>query len=323
MCRHLAYLGPPVTLASLALDPPHSLYRQSWAPTDMRAGGTVNADGFGLGWYPPELPAESPKAHVGNAGRAEASAERVSDAHSADAAAGRAGDARGAGSSAGEAHAGSAPTSSSSTPAPSGPAGAGGRGGPVRYRRSVPIWADENLPGLAGSIRSGAVLAAVRNGTTGMPLGEGAAAPFVHGRWLFSHNGLVRGWPGSMAKLAEGLPVTDLLTLDAPVDSALLWALILNRLTDGVAAAEAVASVVREVEAAAPGSRLNILLTDGEQLVATTWTHALWVKQTDNSVAVSSEPWSTDDPTWTELPDRTLLTATRYSCSTTPMEGRQ
>ncbi|MBB5836977.1 putative glutamine amidotransferase [Kribbella italica] len=123
-----------------------------------------------------------------------------------------------------------------------------------------------------------------------------------------------------MAKLAEGLPVTDLLTMDATVDSALLWALIVNRLELGPA--EAVASVVREVEAAAPGSRLNVLLTDGEQLVATTWTHSLWVKQTDDSVTVSSEPWSTGDG-WRELPDRTLLTATRYSCSTTPMEGRQ
>jgi glutamine amidotransferase len=29
MCRHLAYLGPPVTLASLVLDPDHSIYEQS------------------------------------------------------------------------------------------------------------------------------------------------------------------------------------------------------------------------------------------------------------------------------------------------------
>ena len=51
MCRHLAYLGPPVALAELLLDPPHSLVVQSWAPRDMRGGGTVNADGFGVGWY--------------------------------------------------------------------------------------------------------------------------------------------------------------------------------------------------------------------------------------------------------------------------------
>jgi gamma-glutamyl hercynylcysteine S-oxide hydrolase len=52
MCRHLAYLGPPTTLAELMLDPPHSLLRQSWAPRRQRYG-TVNADGFGAGWYVP------------------------------------------------------------------------------------------------------------------------------------------------------------------------------------------------------------------------------------------------------------------------------
>ncbi|MFW5419662.1 ergothioneine biosynthesis protein EgtC [Nocardiopsis sp. CNT-189] len=51
MCRHLAYLGPPVTLHRLLLEPEHSLLRQSYAPREQRHG-TVNADGFGAGWYP-------------------------------------------------------------------------------------------------------------------------------------------------------------------------------------------------------------------------------------------------------------------------------
>ncbi len=50
MCRHLAYLGPPVTLRSVLIDPPFGLYRQSWAPR-RQEHGTVNADGFGVGWY--------------------------------------------------------------------------------------------------------------------------------------------------------------------------------------------------------------------------------------------------------------------------------
>ena len=48
MCRHLAYLGTPRSLASLVVDPPHSLYEQSWAPREQRHG-TVNVDGFGVG----------------------------------------------------------------------------------------------------------------------------------------------------------------------------------------------------------------------------------------------------------------------------------
>ncbi|WP_314174144.1 ergothioneine biosynthesis protein EgtC [Streptomyces winkii] len=51
MCRHLAYLGPPSALADLLVRPPGGLYEQSWAPR-MQRHGTVNADGFGVGWYP-------------------------------------------------------------------------------------------------------------------------------------------------------------------------------------------------------------------------------------------------------------------------------
>lgn len=50
MCRHLAYLGAPVSLASVVLEPPHSLLRQSYMPREQTRG-VVNADGFGVGWY--------------------------------------------------------------------------------------------------------------------------------------------------------------------------------------------------------------------------------------------------------------------------------
>jgi len=231
MCRHLAYLGPPRPLAALLFDPPHSLSHQSWAPSDMRGGGTINADGFGVGWH---------------------------------------------------------------TPA-----------GPVRYRRATPLWSDTSLPGLAASVTAGSVLAAVRSATAGMPVTENAAAPFAAGPWLFSHNGVVRGWPESMAKLAGTLPVTDLLTLDAPTDAALLWALVRSRLHEGPAAA--LAATVAEVERAAPGSRLNLLLTDGTTIVATTAGHALSVRDRDG-VTVASEPLD-DDPAWRAVDDRTLLVA--------------
>src|SRR5487761_806916 len=55
MCRHLAYLGPPVSLRSVIMDPPVGLYRQSWAARRQQFG-TVNADGFGVGWWAPGDP---------------------------------------------------------------------------------------------------------------------------------------------------------------------------------------------------------------------------------------------------------------------------
>ena len=49
MCRHTAWLGAPTSLQQLLVDPTHGLLRQSWAPRRQRYG-TVNADGFGIGW---------------------------------------------------------------------------------------------------------------------------------------------------------------------------------------------------------------------------------------------------------------------------------
>jgi glutamine amidotransferase len=57
MCRHLAYLGPPRSLSSLLYEPPQSLERQSWQPRHQREGA-MNADGWGVGWWAPDVRAE-------------------------------------------------------------------------------------------------------------------------------------------------------------------------------------------------------------------------------------------------------------------------
>lgn len=250
MCRHLAYLGPPRTLASVLLEPEHGLLAQSFAPADMRGGGTINADGYGAGWWPADEP----------------------------------------------------------------------RGAPVRVRSAQPLWADPSFAALAGATSSGAMLAAVRSATVGMPVVETAAAPFTDGRWLFSHNGVVRGWPGSLAEQASGLPVEDLLTLDAPTDSAVLWALVRARLRAGQDPAAVLADTCRTVERDAPGSRLNLLLTDGTTVWATTWRHALAVRSQDGAVTVASEPTHAF-PDWTRVPDRHLVVAHPGHHDLRPLSG--
>ena len=262
MCRHLAYLGPPLTLADCLLHQPHSLLHQSWAPTDMRGGGTVNADGFGIGWL------SGGSAEGGAGGRGEVS----------------------------------------------------GGGVALRYRRDRPIWSDASLPALASSITSGAVLAAVRSATVGMPVTEAACAPFVQGRWLFSHNGVIDGWPGSVAPLAGRLPAEALMTLEAPTDSAFLWALVRDRLAEADPPAMALTRVVTDVLAVAPRSRLNLLLTDGRHLAATTVSHSLSVLQLQDSITVSSEPLDPGDSRWQPVPDLCVLEATATHHSIRPLE---
>jgi glutamine amidotransferase len=250
----VAYLGPPVPLSRLLYDPPHALVRQSWAPRDMRGGGTINADGFGVGWYPEPVFAGGPAAE----------------------------------------------------PAV------------VRYGREAPLWADAELPALAGVTRSRAVLAAVRSATVGMPVGPGATAPFTDGRWLFSHNGLVLGWPDSVTAAAARLPVRDLLTLPAPTDSALLWALVRARLRAGAGPATAVGDTLAEVAGAAPGSRLNLLLVNAGTAVATAYGHALSVRAEDGAVLISSEPLD-GEPGWRPVPDGHLVVATADAVHVSPL----
>jgi gamma-glutamyl hercynylcysteine S-oxide hydrolase len=52
VCRHLAWLGTPRSLASLILESEHALLVQSYRPR-RQAHGTVNADGWGVGFYSP------------------------------------------------------------------------------------------------------------------------------------------------------------------------------------------------------------------------------------------------------------------------------
>ena len=119
-----------MTLRELLVDPPHGLYRQSWAPR-MQRHGTVNADGFGVGWYadgdpvPARVPADRPDL-----------------------------------------------------------------GRPVVRR-----------PGPGDAQRRAARRGAV-DATAGTAPSAAAAPPFAAGRWLFSHNGAVAGWPGTAAGLA-------------------------------------------------------------------------------------------------------------------------
>ncbi|WP_372730004.1 ergothioneine biosynthesis protein EgtC [Nocardioides sp.] len=50
MCRHLAWLGEPRSVADLVLERSHGLLTQSWAPR-RQTRGIMNADGWGVGFF--------------------------------------------------------------------------------------------------------------------------------------------------------------------------------------------------------------------------------------------------------------------------------
>ena len=55
MCRHLGWLGAPVSVSSLVLDPPSGLLVQSYAPRRQK-NGLMNADGWGVGFFDGDVP---------------------------------------------------------------------------------------------------------------------------------------------------------------------------------------------------------------------------------------------------------------------------
>jgi len=237
MCRHLAYVGPPVTLEKLIVKPKHSLLQQSFAPR-YQTHGTINADGFGVGWYDRDKRVE-----------------------------------------------------------------------PARYRTTRQIWADLSFASIAGLVSSNAVLAAVRSASPGMPVEETSTPPFTEGPWLFSHNGFVPGFRSGVGReLRRKVSETRAHGILGATDSELLFALVLDRLDAGTPPADALVSVVDLVEELTT-ARLNLLLTDGERIAATTCRNSLFVlddRQLTGAVVVASEPYD-DDAGWEVVKDGSVV----------------
>lgn len=189
---------------------------------------------------------------------------------------------------------------------------------PVRYRRAGPVWADPSFADLARVTRSRAVLAAVRSASAGTEPGPSAAAPYGAGRWLFSHNGSVEGWPASAAGLAATLPAGELLDLEARCDSALLWALALHRLRAGAGLGDALAATAALLAGHGLAGRFNMLLTDGSAVAATAIGETLCYRREPGRLWVASEPHD-DEGGWTDVPDGSLLSGTADAVDVGPV----
>ncbi|MBF6330688.1 class II glutamine amidotransferase [Nocardia transvalensis] len=291
MCRHLGYLGAPVPIGGLLTRGEHSLRSQAWAPRDMRGGGAINADGFGVAWWNPAAAVPGDTENIGV-----------------------------------RAHGG-----------PTDAVGSGGDHHPVnsviasRYRNPAPIWTDPAVDEVLPQLRSGAVLAAIRSATVGMPVERNACAPFTHGHWAFSHNGAIPQWQRVLTAVAAEFGTPSLLAAESHTDSATLWVILADLLDNPrraigselggpAATAEILRHMVLEILAHSPRARLNLLLGDGETLWATTVHHSLSVLVTDDTAVVSSEPYD-DDPRWRSVPDRQLVTARPGALSVASLES--
>ncbi|HUR18731.1 MAG TPA: ergothioneine biosynthesis protein EgtC [Acidimicrobiales bacterium] len=179
---------------------------------------------------------------------------------------------------------------------------------PARYRSTLPMWADRSFASLAGIVSSTAVLAAVRSATPPLPTERSSTPPFTAGPWLFAHNGAVAGFrEGAGSRLRRLLSERREAGIEGSSDSEVLFALTLDQLDSGEAPAEALTHVVDTVSAAA-GGRLNLLLTDGGSIWATSRGDSLVARTTSDSVVVASEP-DDDEAEWQTIPDGAMVSA--------------
>ena len=173
---------------------------------------------------------------------------------------------------------------------------------PARWRSSRPLWSDASFASVAPVIEAGCVLAAVRSASPGMPADETAAAPFQSGRWLLSHNGTLDRALLGPHPAAESV-----------CDSAQLAAHLFD------SGPERAGQFVADLGRRDPAARLNLLLTDGQHILATRWNDTLSVLRTDDGMVVASEPYD-DDPRWADVPDHHLVSATADAVTLTDLE---
>jgi len=79
----------------------------------------------------------------------------------------------------------------------------------------------------------------------------------------------------------------------------------------------ALTEVVRLAEEAG-GGRLTMLVTDGQVITATVWGTSLCWRRLPAGVVVASEPYD-DDPSWVDIPDRSLLVADATGATVEPL----
>ena len=195
----------------------------------------------------------------------------------------------------------------------------GGSGTLVRLARVEPIWHDPDLPGVLGAIRSGRILAALRNATPGLPVERAAVLPLVHGDRALVLNGYVPGFRARhMRTLRAPLDDAWYAALAGTGDAETLFLRFLQSVERGTEPGAALVEVVQAVEAVLDEEDLAplTLVTQGPEGI--TALHTAWnapvnslylaegVKLAPGGVLLASEPLTTG-PGWTPVPRHVLV----------------
>ncbi len=204
-------------------------------------------------------------------------------------------------------------------------------GYPVVEKQAWAAWHGEHFKKRASRVYARTVIAHVRRATVGEPSLENTH-PFVHGRWMFAHNGTVPNFEQVRAYLLDATDPLHRTEIRGRTDSEHIFRFLLTlwernpqvplmeTLCDGI---EQIVGWCRDIERDRPVS-LNLLWTDGERLVGSRLGRTLFYLQRDGlvtcdicgqvhvhhdpkteyrAVEIASEPITSE--IWTEVPEAT------------------
>ena len=189
---------------------------------------------------------------------------------------------------------------------------------PGIYRELRPAWSDENLRYLCRHLRSHLFFAHVR-AATGTSITRQNCHPFVCGRWMFMHNGLIGNW-GRLRRKVESLVPDELYPLrigTTDSEAAFLAIMGAGAERDPIGATERVLEVLTNMvssDGLREPLRFTSALTDGNDLYAFRYAandnaNTLYYRTADEGVVVVSEPLDKEQDIWQPVPTNHMLIA--------------
>jgi glutamine amidotransferase len=143
---------------------------------------------------------------------------------------------------------------------------------PALFKSVDPAWNDQNLREIASQVRTPLFFAHVR-ASTGTPVQRTNCHPFRHGRWLWMHNGALRGFHETKRELLAAIDPSLYADIEGSTDSEALFflALTFGLVDDPFAAVSRAVGFVEKV------GRSHGVVDPVQMTVATTDGESVWV----------------------------------------------
>lgn len=197
---------------------------------------------------------------------------------------------------------------------------------PGIFKSTQPAWNDNNLMHLSHKIKSSCFLAHVRASTVG-DVNQNNCHPFSFGEYSMVHNGTIRNFEKYKKRLIDSIDEDLFLQIKGNTDSEHFFFLIMHFLRQKndliLSVKKAIDWVTRIQENCDGFSRINIVITNGSELMATRFVSkgekslslrycSKCIEQNKtSSLILSSESLSDDNQLWQELPENHYIYLTK------------